>query len=181
MSLLAYSVRRAVGALFVLLIVIWLIQFGVYHALSPPVNRSFPVPDYFLQFQDLVHQWNVAVLEVGVAAIVLLALAAAWRWAPNGGSRAFWTLVAAASVLLAFGLASFGVALANQDYRRLKTECPPQAHSCIPPVIARSMARQFDRGINPTPWWVAGSISTGVGLLLIGSSVTVRRRTPAAY
>jgi hypothetical protein len=82
MSLLAYAVRKAVGALVVLLTVIWLLQFGVYHAipLSPRVSHPLePLPDYFLQFRDLVHQWNVAALQMGLALALLLGLGGAWR------------------------------------------------------------------------------------------------------
>jgi hypothetical protein len=82
MSLLAYAVRRAVGALVVLLIVVWLLQFGVYHAipLSPRVSHPLePLPDYFLQFRDLVHQWNVAALQMGLVLALLLGLGGAWR------------------------------------------------------------------------------------------------------
>lgn len=91
----------------------------------------------------------------------------------------FWVLLGTGTMLLAFGLVAFGVALANQDDRHLDTECPPQSRSCVPPDIARSMARRFDRGINPAPWWIAGGISTCVGLLFIGSAVTMKRRASA--
>jgi hypothetical protein len=82
MSLLAFAVRRTLGALVVLVIVIWLLQFGVYHAipLSPRVSHPLePLPDYFLQFRDLVHQWNVAALEVALALALLLGLGGVWR------------------------------------------------------------------------------------------------------
>ena len=79
MSLLAYAVRRTVGAFVVLLIVLWLIYFGVVHAMSPPVSHGEPVPDYFLQFRQLVRQWNVAALEVTLALALLLGLGSAWR------------------------------------------------------------------------------------------------------
>jgi MYXO-CTERM domain-containing protein len=59
MSLLAYSVRRAVGAL---LVVIWLLLLGVY------------------QFQPaLAHEWSRDAQEVAIAALVLLGLGALWR------------------------------------------------------------------------------------------------------
>jgi succinate dehydrogenase hydrophobic anchor subunit len=77
MSLLAYAVRRAVGALVVLLVVLWLIYFGVVHAMSPP--NSDPAPDYFLQFWQLAQQWNVAALQVGLALALLLGLGGVWR------------------------------------------------------------------------------------------------------
>jgi hypothetical protein len=83
MALLAYSARRAVGALVVLLIVIWLIYFGIVHAMSPsPQVSGTPLdsqPDYFLQFWALVHQWNVAALEVLLAVALLLGFGGAWR------------------------------------------------------------------------------------------------------
>jgi hypothetical protein len=70
MSLFAYAIRRTLGALVVLLVVLWLIYFGVVHAMSPP--HSDPAPDYFLQFWQLVHQWNVAALELVLALAALL-------------------------------------------------------------------------------------------------------------
>lgn len=80
MSLLAYSVRRAVGALIVLLIVIWLVQFAVYHTIpQSPRHSPWAVTDYHLQFQGLIHQWDIAALEVGVGTTLLLALAAVWH------------------------------------------------------------------------------------------------------
>jgi len=82
MALLAYSIRRAVGALVVLLIVLWLVLFAVIHTglvswrtTHPPQ----PTPDYILQFQHLVHQWNVAALEVAIGVAFLLGLGGAWR------------------------------------------------------------------------------------------------------
>jgi hypothetical protein len=114
----------------------------------------------------------------GVAFFAVLAAVGLWRLRPR--MQKFWVQLATGTLLLAFGLASFGVALANQDYRRLNTECPPVSRSCIPPDIARSMARQFNRGTNPTPWWIAGSFSTCLGLIVIGSSLVVRRRASAA-
>jgi hypothetical protein len=78
MSLLAYTIRRTLGALVVLFVVLWLIYFGIVHAMSPG-HHGEPAPDYFLQFWQLVHQWNVAVLEVGLALASLLGLRGAWR------------------------------------------------------------------------------------------------------
>jgi hypothetical protein len=78
MSLLAYTIRRTLGALVVLLIVLWLIYFGIVHAMSPGHDGE-PAPDYFLQFWHLVHQWNVAALEVGLALALLLGIGGAWR------------------------------------------------------------------------------------------------------
>jgi hypothetical protein len=83
MSLFAYAVRRTVGSLVVLLVVLWLIYVGVVHAMSPsPQVSGIPLdsqPDYFLQFWALVHQWNVAALEVTLALALLLGLGGAWR------------------------------------------------------------------------------------------------------
>jgi hypothetical protein len=83
MSLFAYIVRRTVGSLVVLLVVLWLIYFGVVHAMSPsPQVSGIPLdsqPDYFLQFWALVHQWNIAALEMGLALGLLLGLGGAWR------------------------------------------------------------------------------------------------------
>lgn len=79
MALLAYSIRRAVGALVVLLIVLWLIYFGIVHAMSPRVRDGESAPDYFLQFWQLVHQWNVAALELVLALALLLGVGGAWR------------------------------------------------------------------------------------------------------
>ena len=64
-----------------------------------------------------------------------------------------------------------GVTLANQDYRRLNVKCPPQAHGCVPPAIVEGIARQYNRGINPAPWWIAGGVSTGLGMLLLAGAV----------
>jgi|SoiMethySBSTD1v2_1073268.scaffolds.fasta_scaffold340608_1 predicted cobalt transporter CbtA len=78
MSLLAYAIRRTLGALIVLFVVLWLIYFGVVHAMSP-VSHGEPAPDYFLQFWQLVHQWTVAALQLGLGVAVLLGLGGAWR------------------------------------------------------------------------------------------------------
>jgi hypothetical protein len=62
--------------------VLWLVLFAVIHtglvsarATHPPE----PTPDYILQFQYLVHQWNVAALEVAIGVAFLLGLGGAWR------------------------------------------------------------------------------------------------------
>ena len=77
MSLLAYAIRRTVGAVVVLLVVLWLVYFAIVHAMAPP--RTDPAPDFFLQFWALVHEWNVAALEVALALVLLLGLGGAWR------------------------------------------------------------------------------------------------------
>jgi hypothetical protein len=84
MSLLAYSVRRAVGALIVLLILSWLLLFGVSHLDAPP-NPGIP-PAIFDHFYpvgrlqpDLANEWNGAALEVGLGVLVLLGLGIGWR------------------------------------------------------------------------------------------------------
>ena len=85
MSLLAYSVRRAFGALLVFLVVIWLLQFGTSHLIgtsggweegdtAPPA-----LVERLLQFARLAHEWDIAALEVGAGVVVLLGLGAAWR------------------------------------------------------------------------------------------------------
>ena len=173
MSLLAYSLRRAWGALLVALIVIWLIQLGVYHIALPPLRGIEVFPDgveAWIRAQPaLAAEWTTAALEVGIAAVVALGLVGLWKLRPN--TPRLWALFATGTVLLAFGLASFGVALANQDYRRLNVKCPPQAHGCVPPAIVEGIARQYNRGINPAPWWIAGGVSTGLGMLLLAGAV----------
>jgi hypothetical protein len=85
MSLLAYSVRRALGALFVFLLVIWLIQFGISHLITAssgwkPGDTAPPsILDRLVQFARVAHEWDIAALEVGVGIVVLLGLGAAWR------------------------------------------------------------------------------------------------------
>jgi hypothetical protein len=88
MSLLAYSVRRTVGALLVLFVVIWLIQFGVYHISEPPtyIGRGgvvTPWPDWLFPWfrlqPALANEWDTAALEVGAGVVVLLGLAGVWR------------------------------------------------------------------------------------------------------
>ena len=89
-SLLAYSVRRAFGSLLVVLVVIWLIQFGISHLITAssswrPGDTAPPsIVDRLVQFAGASHEWNIAALEVGVGVVVLLGLGAAWplrqRW-----------------------------------------------------------------------------------------------------
>jgi hypothetical protein len=85
MSLLAYSVRRAIGALVVALVVIWLIQLGVYHlsGTSGTWEMGDTAPPVFLerllQLRHRAHEWDIAAVEVGIALLVLLGLGAAWR------------------------------------------------------------------------------------------------------
>ena len=85
MSLLAYSVRRAFGALLVLLVVIWLIQFGIAHLITEsstwrPGDTAPPsIVDRLIAFAGAAHEWDVAALEVGVGVVVLLGLGAARR------------------------------------------------------------------------------------------------------
>ena len=84
-SLLAYSVRRAFGALLVFLVVIWLIQFGIAHLITAssswrPGDTAPPsLVESLLQYARLAHEWNIAALEVGVGVVMLLGLGAAWR------------------------------------------------------------------------------------------------------
>jgi hypothetical protein len=84
-SLLVYSVRRAFGALLVLLVVIWLIQFGFAHLLTAfsswrPGDTAPPsIIDRLVAFVGASHEWDVAALEVGVGVVVLLGLGVAWR------------------------------------------------------------------------------------------------------
>jgi TRAP-type C4-dicarboxylate transport system permease small subunit len=88
-SLLAYSLRRAAGSLAALLVVIWLIQFGVYHISGTPtyIDRAGRVtawPDFLFPsvrfFQPaLANEWTRAGLEVGGGLLALLLVAGAWR------------------------------------------------------------------------------------------------------
>jgi hypothetical protein len=82
MTLLAYAVRRATGALLVLLVVIWLIQLGVYHITVPPFHPVERLPGAFYTWAAaqpaVAYDWNIAALEVGGLAVVL-GLGAAWR------------------------------------------------------------------------------------------------------
>jgi hypothetical protein len=66
----------------VLLIVLWLILFAVIQTGLVSWRATYPLeptPDYILQFQHLVHQWNIAALEVAIAVAALLGLGGAWR------------------------------------------------------------------------------------------------------
>jgi predicted cobalt transporter CbtA len=84
MSLLAYSLRRAAGALLVFLVVIWLIMLGIYHITLPPLRGITIFPDgveAWIRAQPaLAAEWTIAALEVGVAAFIVLGLGAAWRF-----------------------------------------------------------------------------------------------------
>jgi hypothetical protein len=177
-TLLAYSLRRAWGSLLVFLVVVWLTMLAVGHI---PVNVRHPGRNVDLslweQWRTQPQAWTPAVFEVAVTASAIGALVIVWRIRPG---IAFNALLATGGVLVGFGLASFGVALANQDYRRLqlqdRTKCE---RACIPPAIEQNLARWYNRGIDPTPWWLAGGISTGLGLTAIGAAVATRRKRPA--
>jgi hypothetical protein len=100
MSLLAYSVRRTVGAVLVLLVVIWVIQFAVYHITDSPGYEGrggFTFLPRFLypglQFQPaLANEWNSAALEMGFGLLVLLAMGAAWRLTHRKAGSGLWSL-----------------------------------------------------------------------------------------
>jgi hypothetical protein len=88
MSLLAYSGRRLIGALLVLLVLILLTQFAVYHITEPPgyVGRGGAATSWprflfpSLRFQPaLAHEWNAAAVQVGSGLVVVLGVGAAWR------------------------------------------------------------------------------------------------------
>ena len=85
MSLLAYSVCRATGALLVFLVVIWLIQFGIAHLITEsstwrPGDTAPPsIVDRLIAFAGAAPEWNIAALEVGVGVFVLLGFGAASR------------------------------------------------------------------------------------------------------
>jgi hypothetical protein len=83
MPLLAYSVRRAVGALTVLLVVIGLIQFAVAHIgvrIFHPLERSGYDAYFWTSAQPaLANEWDTAVLEVGLGLLVVVGFGAAWR------------------------------------------------------------------------------------------------------
>jgi hypothetical protein len=87
MSLLAYSVRRTVGAVLVLLVLIWVIQFAVYHITDSPGYEGrggvMFLPRFLypgLHFQPaLANEWSTAAVEVGLGLLLLLAVGVAWR------------------------------------------------------------------------------------------------------
>ena len=88
MALLAYSLRRAFGALVVLLIVIWLIQLAVFQITGPAtyIGRGGVVTHYPLfLFPHLrlqlaaTSEWRTGALEVGSVLLILLGLGAVWR------------------------------------------------------------------------------------------------------
>ena len=173
--MLAYSLRRAWGSLLVFLIVVWLLMLGVAHV-GPvpfhPFESSGPLSDSpWNRLQPgLAHTWNLAALEVGIAVLVVLGVLGLWRLTPK--AHGFWVLVATGGVLLAFGLSSFGVAIANHDYGRLSH--PKNCLRCVPTAIQENLDRRFNRGIDPMPWWIAGGISTGLGVVLLVGSVRAR-------
>jgi hypothetical protein len=76
-SLLAYSARRAAGALLVFLVVIWLLLFGVAHigvSVRDPLEGPIPFfVYYFSQFQpELAHSWEWAAVEVAGGLLIVL-------------------------------------------------------------------------------------------------------------
>jgi hypothetical protein len=89
MSLLAYGLHRTVGALIVLLVVIWVIQFAVYHVnasttcnaprgcVPTAIERGiFP----WLRIQPaLADEWAKAGVQVGLGVLAALGAGAAWR------------------------------------------------------------------------------------------------------
>ena len=82
MSLLAYSLRRAFGALLVFLVVVWLLMFATAHLTGNWKAGDTAPPslvEHLLLLARLPHEWNTAALEVGVGVVVLLGLGAAWR------------------------------------------------------------------------------------------------------
>jgi hypothetical protein len=177
MSLLAYSLRRAWGSLLVFLVVVWLLMLGVAHV-GPipfhPLETSGPLSELpWNRLQPgLAQSWNLAAVEVGVGVLVLAGLVGLWKLRPK--TRSLWVLFATGSVLLAFGLASFGVALANQDYRRIHWFDAQCERWCVPTAIQEHWERTLNRGIDPTPWWIAGGISTGLGVILVAGSVRAK-------
>jgi hypothetical protein len=81
-SLLAYSVRRAFGALLVFLVIVWLLMFATGHLTSnwkPGDTAPAFLGERLLLLARLPHEWNIAALEVGIGVVVLLGLGAAWR------------------------------------------------------------------------------------------------------
>jgi uncharacterized protein (TIGR03382 family) len=78
-------VRRAAGALFVFLVVIWLIQFAVWQIGDPAryVGRGEVIPPDFrpgLRFQPTAaNEWQNAALNGGTGLLVIFGLGAAWR------------------------------------------------------------------------------------------------------
>jgi uncharacterized membrane protein YphA (DoxX/SURF4 family) len=88
MSLLAYSIRRAPGALLVVLVVIWLIQFGVWQIAETPtyIDRAGQVTNWphflfpSMNFQPgAANEWRAGASEVVLCLLALLGLGAAWR------------------------------------------------------------------------------------------------------
>jgi len=83
MALLAYSLRRTVGAIAVSLIAIWLIQLAVYHIPIPPRYPLETAPQMIFGSsavqQALAEEWNTAAVEVGFVVLVVLGAYALWR------------------------------------------------------------------------------------------------------
>jgi hypothetical protein len=96
MSLLAYSVRRTVGAVLVLLVLIWVIQFAVYHITDSPGYEGrggvMFLPRFLypgLHFQPaLANEWSTAAVEVGLGLLLLLAGRGMAAPQPKGGIAA---------------------------------------------------------------------------------------------
>ena len=67
----------------VLLVVIWLIQFGIAHMIGAstgwkPGDTAPPsLVEHLLLIARLAHEWDIAALEVGIGVVVLLGVA--WR------------------------------------------------------------------------------------------------------
>jgi hypothetical protein len=81
MALLAYSVRRAVGALAVLLLVVALVQFAVHMALTRG-TRGLPIFD--LDWAT----WSRFPRDVILALAVFVGIVLVWRLAGAVGKRA---------------------------------------------------------------------------------------------
>jgi hypothetical protein len=142
-----------------------------------PVERGplFELPWNTLQ-PALAYTWNIGAIEVALALAAVLGVTAVWRTGPK--LRRVWPAVAAGGVLLAFGLASFGVAFANHDYRRIHQ--PTDCLRCVPTSIQENLARKFNRGINPTLWWIGGELAAGAGVIFLGAAVAARRARTAS-
>jgi MYXO-CTERM domain-containing protein len=89
MALLAYSIRRAVGALLVVYVVIWVTQFAVYHitvstecnaprgCVPTAIERNL-LPWLRIQPQ-LTDEWTNAGVQVAFGVLAALGAGAAWR------------------------------------------------------------------------------------------------------
>lgn len=173
MTLLAYSLRRTWGALLVLLVVVWLTMLAVGRI---PVDIRHPSRNVDLslweQWRTQPQTWAPAALQVAAAVGVVCGCVTVWKLRAK---MPFYVLVATGTVLLAFGIASFGVALANHDYRRIGWFDSRCERWCVPTAIQEHWERQLNRGINPVPWGIAGGVSTAFGLTLAGGAVATRR------